>query len=109
MQGAVAEVVPCAHMAWPKGCAPKLPWAVFYEDSSADFCADDSPWARAHEWTVELYERSGDSATEGALERSLARFGPVARYETWIDEEGCLMTAYSFKQFERYGDDDGQD
>lgn len=103
--GAVSAHVPCAHMAWPAGKAPGLPWAVFYEERSDDFFADDAAYAGASRWRVELYERYGDGALEDALAESLeGLFGPVDRVESWVGSEQCLMTAFSFKDFGFHGE-----
>lgn len=98
---AVSAHVPCAHMAWPKGSAPGLPWAVFYEEAAGGFAADDRTYAAASEWCVELYERACDKALESALERGLeGLFGPIDRVEAWVEDEQCLMTAFRFKDIE---------
>mgnify|MGYP007070073968 CR=1 FL=1 len=34
--------MPCAHMAWPIGKAPELPWCVYYLDDADGFEADNS-------------------------------------------------------------------
>ena len=72
----VSAVVPCAHMAWPKGRAPALPWAVFYADSGEPL-GDDGAFGSVTSWVVELYQRSRDAALERSLEAALrASFGP---------------------------------
>lgn len=100
VQSCVSAVVPCAHMAWPTGCAPSLPWAVFYLDET-DPVGDNGAYAEKLSWVVEFYQRSRDAATEAALEAALrASFGALTKQESWVDSEGCLMTSYYFNQFE---------
>ncbi len=102
VQGCVSSVVPCAHMAWPKGCAPELPWAVFYASGRRGKAADNRTASRTTEWCVELYERSGDSVLEDALEAAIeAAFGPCSVTEAWVEEEQCLQTSYYFTSVER--------
>lgn len=104
VQSCVSAVVPCAHMAWPKGSAPPLPWAVFYADSEEPF-GDDGGFGSVTSWVVELYQRSMDAALERSLEGALREaFGPFGKSESWVADEGCLMTAYYFEEF-REGDE----
>lgn len=94
--------IPFAHMAWPVNAAPPLPWSVFYLDDDRKLNADNRRWASAGTWTVELYQRSASSETEGKVERAISEaFGDYTKQEAWVDEEDCLMTAYSFTVIER--------
>ena len=98
----VSAVVPCAHMAWPKGRAPALPWAVFYADSGEPL-GDDGAFGSVTSWVVELYQRSRDAALERSLEAALrASFGPFRRGESWVSDVDCLMTAYYFDEFDEF-------
>lgn len=94
-----AAGIPCVHMAWPKGSAPRLPWAAFYLDSQSGAEADDSVYAPVMRWVVELYQKEPDEALEARLEGSLqAAFGPFDKSESWVEQEGCTQTAYRFTQ-----------
>lgn len=104
---AVSSVVPCAHMAWPEGMAPELPWAVYMVDETDDLFADNDNWAHVPRWRVELYERVRDASVERELKAALRRIGPVAVYETWIDSEKCHEVVYTFSQVERNEDEQG--
>lgn len=99
---AVESHVPCAHLFWPAGEAPDLPWAV-YSDEPDGYGADDSNWATKHRWTVELYEKYPDTALETALFETLCgAYGYVEPPETvWIESEGCSRTLYRFSEIER--------
>lgn len=91
-------------MAWPKGKAPALPWAVYYADRSAPV-GEDGLYAEAVEWFVELYQRSRDAKVEGALEKALrSEFGAIAKEESWVSEESCLMTVYMFTDYQEVND-----
>ena len=61
--------VECAHMAWPEGSAPELPWAVWRLDSETGFFADDGKYAGAGTYAVELYERACDEGLHARIEK----------------------------------------
>lgn len=98
----VGRLVPCAHMAWPTGEAPTLPWAVCYCEEASGFCADGRTHARKRLWVVELYQRSRDEGLESALVCAIeGEFGPCDISEWWSEDEQCLQTAYRFTSIER--------
>lgn len=102
---AVSAVAPCAHMEWPGGSAPPLPWAIYY-GRSEPICAGDEQLAVKHRWTVELYEARRDPVLEEALGDELReRFGPVTRDESYKENDNMLMVTYTFRQIE--GETDG--
>ena len=80
--------IPWAHMAWPKGKAPDLPWGV-YRAEEPGFAADD---------TTELYTKSYDPALVKAVEEAIAPWGKHSKTEAWIDEENCLVTYFEFTE-----------
>ena len=96
-----AAGLPVVRMAWPKGSAPPLPWCAFYLEETRGFCSDNELYAPRSTWVVELYQRSSDPEVEAALERSIAStFGPYDKTDAWIEDEGCIQTAYRFAQIE---------
>lgn len=96
-----AAGIPVVHMAWPKGSAPRLPWAAYYLDDQDGMYADDEVWAAVERWVVELYEREPDEDLEALLESSISEaFGPFDKSETWVESEGCTQTTYRFTQTE---------
>lgn len=98
----VRGLMPCAHMAWPTGEDPALPWAVFYAEETQGFCADGATFARARRWVVEVYERDRSEPLHRALESAVeAEFGPCDVSEWWSEGEQCLQTAYRFTSIER--------
>ena len=99
---AVVEHVPCAHICWPKGGAPDLPWAV-YSDEPDGKGADNDNWVVRHHWEVELYEKYVDVELEDALFETLRGvYGYVEPPDTqWIESEGCARTLYRFSELER--------
>ena len=109
VQATVKSVgIPCAHLAFPKGTAPKLPWAVYAENDTDGVCADNILYVPRHEWRVELYEASRDGELEEKLAQAIEQaFSPVRRYESWIEEENCLMVTFYFTEFDKKGLADG--
>lgn len=98
VQAAISPILPCAHMAWRKGSAPNLPWCVFYEDDMGGFYADGEISSITH-WTLELYQEYCDSAIEKQIEEAIvSNFSPFSRYETWVEEEGAILTVYQFTE-----------
>lgn len=108
----VREVgLPVTHLAWPEQAAegaPPLPWCVWREDDGGEFFAQDENWAQIPRLALELYERWPDADTHASLERLVReRFGPTRRYESWVDEEHCLMTTWYFNDTKREEPDHG--
>lgn len=92
--------VECAHMCFPEGSAPPLPWAVYYLDTTNNAHADNSTWDYVCSWIVELYEKSKNPDLELSIAKELEKeFGsPPSMEETWIEEENCLLTTYRFTE-----------
>lgn len=91
--------IPCIHMAWPENSAPELPWAVFYLEEEWGFDADDTRFAKASDWCVELYQRTSDEGLETRLEQAIQdSFGTYDKTEAWLDSENAIATTYTFRQ-----------
>ena len=89
-------------MAWPEGSAPSLPWCVYLMEEDAKLSADDRRWASLTRWRVELYHKQADAESEKKLEAALAAaFGGFDKSETWVESEGCMLTAYVFTEIEK--------
>ena len=97
-----ATGIPIAHLSWPTGSAPELPWMVFYLSDDRRLNADNIRWNSFTEWTVELYQKNAseevESLVEGAINDS---FGDYYKEEMWLDDEQCVMTSYTFTEIER--------
>lgn len=95
--------LPCAHIAWREGLAPKtLPWAVYYLDEETSIDADNTRFAHVRKWFVELYQASRDGELENALEQAIIdNFSPFEKSESWVSSENCLLTSYNFTEIER--------
>lgn len=94
--------IPIAYMAWPKGSAPQLPWAVYYLDDYDGVRADDEMWCEASKYIVELYQRLADEDVRERVEQAItASFGGFDKEETWVEDEGVYMTTYRFTAIDR--------
>ena len=92
--------IPIAHIAWPKGKAPDLPWAVYRLDSNMAFEADNVNYVENPRWEVDLYQKSTDQELEHVIEEAIAmEFGPYSKSETWLSDENCHATVYLFREW----------
>lgn len=104
LQATVSAVLPCCHMAWPKGKAPALPWAVFYVDQTEPV-GEDGGYCEKVDWIVEVYQRARDATVEKALARALrSEYGAVSKDESWVSDEDCLMTVFRFCDYQEVED-----
>lgn len=93
--------LPCAHMAFPIGSAPALPWCVYYLDEMDGYAADNTLLAKRNRWVIEHYWKVHDDAIEASLEQAiLDNFGAYTKTETWVDTENCVQTTYYFSEIE---------
>lgn len=92
--------IECAHLAFPEGSAPALPWAVYYLDYTDNLHADNSTWDSKPYWIVELYEKTKDVDLELSIAQAIeeAFMSPPSMEETWIESENCRMTTYRFTE-----------
>lgn len=99
---AVSSVMPCAHMAFPIGAAPPLPWCVYYLDEMDGYAADNRLHAKRNNWIVEHYWKDYDEGIEAALEAAIGdAFGMFTKTETWVETENCVQTSYHFAEIEK--------
>jgi hypothetical protein len=99
--------MPCAHMAFPIGNAPNLPWCVYYLDETEGIAADNRLHVRRNRWIVEHYWKDYDEEAETALEMALEQsFGVFTITESWVDTENCMETAYYFTEIEKESEAD---
>lgn len=97
-----------AHIAWSTGSAPALPWCVYLLEEDSKLNADNSRWFSYPRWRVELYHLQNDETSEQKLEAALTEaFGDYDKYETWLESESCVLTAYEFNDIQQIGENDG--
>lgn len=99
VQQTINPIVPCCHMAWTVGNAPKLPWAVFYLDENDGQYADNKRYAEVNHWVVELYEKTHSCEVESAVEEAITeKFGAFSKTEIWVESESCIQVVYRFTE-----------
>lgn len=89
--------IPWAHVAWPYGQSPDLPFGLLIEEDPG-FAADDSKYARSARYTAELYTKFYDPALAKAVEDAIAPWGNCSKTEAWIAEENCCVTYFEFTE-----------
>lgn len=93
--------LPVAHLAFPVGSNQGLPFCTFALESQSALFADNKNYASVSEWSVELYQEPSDAESETRLDAAIAAaFGPYAKSDAWVEEEGCVQTTYLFSQVE---------
>ena len=101
--------LPVAHLCWPKGSAPELPWVTFRLDYDNYFNADNERYYENPKWRVELYQRIPDPLMEEALEEAISSaFGTYQKEsEDYLETENCYVFAYSFNETDRRSNGQG--
>ncbi len=98
----ISPIMPCAHMAFPIGSAPDLPWCVYYLDEMDGFAADNRLLAKRNNWVVEHYWKDYDEEKESALESAIeSSFGAFTKSEVWVEDENCVQSTYYFAEIEK--------
>ena len=88
--------LPYAYNQFPDDTPQEPPFICFLFDSSDDFIADDTNYAKIRPLTIELYTSEKDFALEDTIESALSDGGFVySRSETYLDSEHMNMVVYS--------------
>ena len=88
--------LPYAYNQFPDDTPQEPPFICFLFDSSDDFIADDTNYAKIRPLTIELYTSEKDFALEDTIESALSAGGFVySRSETYLDSEHMNMVVYS--------------
>ena len=88
--------LPYAYNEFPAGTSQEPPFICFLFDSSNDFIADDTNYAKIRPLTIELYTAEKDFALEDTVEAALSASGFVySRQETYLDDEQMNMVIYT--------------
>lgn len=91
----IEEVVPVRYRVFKK--KPKIPFAVYYEDGTENFAADNTVYLKRVDYILELYADKKDHEIEGKIEQIFAENDiPWEKEESYIEKEWLLMTAYYF-------------
>ena len=93
LEGAMPEKVTYHH--WPVGEAPPLPYICYYATGSDNFGADNIVYHSGTPVRIELYERTKNLTTEGAVEAALTNAEIYwEREEIYNDTEKCYEIIY---------------
>lgn len=91
--------LPVAHLCFPTGSAPALPWCVYMLEEDTKLNADNIRWFANPRWRVELYHLQNDEECVEKLETALTNsFGDYYKEEDWLEDEACIVTAYEFTE-----------
>ena len=101
IQATVASVVPSTHLSWRRNQAPKLPFAVWYDEPHVPG-ADDNVLCICHRYWVELYEKNISTDLRDRMFNALNEvYGHVSiGTETYIDSEDCFMVVFRVSEIE---------
>lgn len=87
---------PVAYMQFKR--APKLPYIVYYADSSSNFQADNANYHEVKNITIELYTEYKDEAAEYRIKSLLNQNKiPFDWFEQWIEKESLLLNSYEMR------------
>lgn len=76
---------------------PPVPYAVYYEDDTDNFSADNIVYQKRTNYVLEFYENKKDQAAEEKIEKVLDRNEVYwEKEEMYIESEKLLMTAFYF-------------
>lgn len=88
--------LPYAYNEFPDDTPQEPPFICFLFDSSNDFAADNTNYAKIRPLTIELYTAEKDFELEDTIEAALNDGGFVySRDETYLDNERMNMVVYS--------------
>lgn len=88
--------VPFTYHHWDR--PPKMPYGVYFDDSTDNFSADDIAYQVITHFNVELYVRQRDRALEARLEQLFTGAGLYWDKDvTYVDSERFYQTAYEME------------
>lgn len=81
---------------WPINEAPALPFVCYFSQQEYTFAADNVAYYSRPRYTVELYTKLRDPATEALFEAAFTTAGIYYTKETeYLDDEHCQVTVFS--------------
>ena len=91
----IKEVVPIRYRVYRS--KPPIPYAVYYEDVTENYTADNIVYLERTEYILELYTEKKDYEIENKIEQIFAANDtPWEKEESYIEKERLIMTAYYF-------------
>lgn len=81
---------------WPINGAPALPFVCYFSQVEYQFPADNISYYSRPRYSVELYTKQRDPATEALFETAFRQAGIYYTKETeYLDDERCQVTVFS--------------
>lgn len=81
---------------WPINEAPELPFVCYFSQQEYTFPADNVAYYSRPRFSVELYTKQRDTATEALFEAAFTNAGIYYTKETeYLDDERCQVTVFS--------------
>lgn len=91
----IKEVVPVRYRVYRS--KPPIPFAVYYEDMTENFAADNIVYLERTDYILELYTEKKNHEIESKIEQIFAANDtPWEKEESYIEQERLIMTAYYF-------------
>ena len=91
----IKEVVPIRYRVYRS--KPPIPYAVYYEDVTENYTADNIVYLEITDYILELYTEKKDYEIENKIEQIFAANDtPWEKEESYIEKERLIMTAYYF-------------
>lgn len=95
------------YMSYPDGCAPELPYAVYYFPTTRAEAADNIRHAGIADMNIEVYTREKDFLLEYTVEQILNAFELVAdKTETFLTSENMFQVLYQTEVIEEWEESD---
>lgn len=88
--------LPVAHLSFPEGEAPELPFICFINPEDNNFAADGVVYFSAHRMIVELYLEHRDEEIEEIVETAISYFYYTKDAE-YLDDERCWLITYEME------------
>lgn len=84
-----------AYRMFPKGCAPALPFIVYYSQGTNNRFGDDKTYHVIEDINICLYSKQKDTTSESAIQTALDNANlPWNKSEAYIDSEECYEITY---------------
>lgn len=91
----IKDVVPVRYRVFKS--KPQIPFAVYYEDETENFTADNIVYLERVDYIMELYAEKKEHEMESKIEQIFAANDtPWEKEESYIEQERLIMTAYYF-------------
>ena len=88
--------LPVAHLSFPEGKAPMLPFICFLNPEDNNFAADGMVYFSSHRMIVELYLENRNEEIEETVEAAISSFYYEKDAE-YLDDESCWLITYEME------------